>query len=206
LDERGWRWLDARKPTIVEGKPKFDRPETEVMAERMLQLAELQKKGQFKSNREKDVLSMAIGSKEHGGRVRGLSFKLSIKDGIERDRARYKIHDRYKEEIVAAAENAMQAKFKDLLRATLAEQQQSGILLLNPSQEVGQQQMVAMPAPPPVLGQLSSCAQSSVASTTGEPYPVDRIMGTTLCLLLYPIGRNGKTKEVAKAQVETIVG
>ena len=152
------------------------------------------------------MLSTAIGSKEHGGCVIGLSSKLSIKDGFKKDRARYKIHDHYKEEIVAAAENAMQAKFKDLLRATLAKQQQSGIPLLNPSQEVGQQQMVAMPAPPPVLGQSSSCAQSSVASTTGEPYPVDRIMGTTLCLLLYPIGRNGKTKEVAKAQVETIVG
>ena len=29
LDERGWQWLEARKPKIVEGKPKFDRPETE---------------------------------------------------------------------------------------------------------------------------------------------------------------------------------
>ena len=79
----------------------------------MLQLAELQKKGQFKANREKDVLSMAIGSKEHGGRVRGMSSKLSIKDGFEKDRARYRSHDRYKEEIVATAENAMEAMFKD---------------------------------------------------------------------------------------------
>jgi hypothetical protein len=44
LDERGWRWLEARKPKIVEGKPKFDRPQTETVAEKMLQLAELQKK------------------------------------------------------------------------------------------------------------------------------------------------------------------
>jgi hypothetical protein len=44
LDECGWRWLEARKPKIVEGKPKFDRPETEAVAEKMLQLAELQKK------------------------------------------------------------------------------------------------------------------------------------------------------------------
>ena len=107
------------------------------MAERMLQLAELQKKGQFKSNREKDVLSMAIGSKEHGGRVRGLSSKFSIKDGFEKDRARYRSHDRFKGEIVVAAENAMQAKFKDLLRTTLAEQQQLGLPMFNPSQEVG---------------------------------------------------------------------
>ena len=205
FDDREWRWLEARKPKIVEGKPKFDCPETEAESENFLQLAELQKQGKFKPHRERDVLSTTIGSKEHGGHVRGLSSKLSLKDGFEKDRSRYRSHKCYKEEIVAAAETAMEAKFKDLLRATLAEQQ-SGQLLLNSSQEVGQQQMVAMPAPPPVLGQSSSCAQSSVASTTGEPYPVDRIMGTTLCLLLYPIGRNGKTKEVAKAQMETIVG
>ena len=34
LDERGWRWLEARKPKIVEGKPKFDRPETEGVADK----------------------------------------------------------------------------------------------------------------------------------------------------------------------------
>ena len=93
LDDREWRWLEARKQKIVEGKPKFDRPETEVVAERMLQLAELQKNGQFKANKEKDVLSTAIGSKEHGGRVRGMSSKLSIKDGFEKNRVRYRSHD-----------------------------------------------------------------------------------------------------------------
>jgi len=123
LDECGWRWLEARKPKIVEGKPKFDCPETEAVVEKMLQLAELQKQGKFKPHRERDVLSIAIGSKEHGGRVRGLSSKLSLKDGFEKDRSGYRSHDRYKEEIVAAAETAMEAKFKDLLRATLAEQQ-----------------------------------------------------------------------------------
>ena len=172
LDERGWRWLEARKPKIVEGKPKFDCP-------------------------ERDVLSKAIGSKEHGGRVRCLSSKLSLKDGFEKDRSRYWSHDLYKEEIVAAAETAMEAKFKDLLRATLAEQQ-SGQLFLNSSQEVGQHQLVVMPAPPPVLAQPSSCAQSSVVSTSGDPYAVGRIRTTTPCLLLYPIGSAEKTKEVAK--------
>ena len=84
------------------------------------------------------MLSTAIGSKEHGGRVRGMSSKLSIKDGFEKDKARYRSHDRYKEEIVAAAENIKQAKFKDMLRAALAEQhQQPGLIMFNPSQEVG---------------------------------------------------------------------
>jgi hypothetical protein len=82
LDERGWQWLQARKHIIVDGKPKFDDPETEAVAQKMFELAEHQKQGNFKQNREKDVLSAAIGSKEHGGRVRGMSSKLTIKDGL----------------------------------------------------------------------------------------------------------------------------
>ena len=88
LDKRGWQWIQARKPKLVEGKPKFDQPETDTVAQNMLELAELQKQGKFKPQRQQDVLSTAIGSKEHGGRVRGLSSKLSIKDGFEKDKAR----------------------------------------------------------------------------------------------------------------------
>ena len=107
LDERGWQWIQARKPKLVDGKPKFDQPETDTVAQKMLELAELQKQGKFKPQREHDVLSTAIGSKEHGGLVRGLSSKLSIKDGFEKDKARYRSYDHYKEEIMAAAENTM---------------------------------------------------------------------------------------------------
>ena len=74
-----------------------------------------------------------------------MSSKLSIKDGFEKDKARYRSHDRYKEEIVAATEDVIHAKFKDMLRAALAEQhQQPGLIMFNPLQEVGQQQMVVM--------------------------------------------------------------
>ena len=45
-----------------------------------------------------------------------------------------------------------------------------------------------------------------VASTTAPPYPVDCITSTTPCLLLYPIGRARKIKEVAKAQVDLVGG
>ena len=102
-----------------------------------------------------------------------------------------------KKEIMAAGENAIQAKFKDLLTATLAEQQKLGLLIFNMSQEVRQQQMVVVP--PPVLGQASlACAQSSAALTTAQSYLVDSITSITPCLLFYSIGRAGKIKEVAK--------
>jgi hypothetical protein len=51
--------------------------------QKMYELNELQKQGKFKAKRDKDVLSTAIGSKEHGGRVRGLFSKFTIKDGFQ---------------------------------------------------------------------------------------------------------------------------
>ena len=61
--------------------------------------------------------------------------------------------------------------------------------------------------PPLVLGQASpACAQSNATSTTTQPYPVDTITSITLCILLYLVGRAGKTKEVAKAQVHPARG
>ena len=84
------------------------------------------------------MLSTALGSKEHGGRVRGVSSKLSFKDGFQEDRSTCKRHDHYKEEMIQAAE----LKFREMF-AQIAEQQ-SG-------------QLVTMP--PPILAQSNStCA------------------------------------------------
>ena len=115
----------------------------------MYKLTELQKEGKFKAKRDREVLRTVIGSKEHGGRVRGVPSKLTLKDGFQQDQASYRRHDCYKEEMKEAAEKALQDKFRDFFLAQMAEQQQSRLLWIAPSQEVGQQQMVMMP--PPVL-------------------------------------------------------
>jgi hypothetical protein len=99
-----------------------------------------------------------------------------------------------------ATKEALKSKFRQYFSVAVAEEQRSGLLLINPSQEVGQQQMVMMPLP--VLAQANTASvQSSIATTTTQPYPVDCISITTPCLLLYPIDGAGKTKEVAKTLV-----
>jgi len=132
----------------VEGKPHFDKPETEAVAQKMYELTELQKQGKFSVKRDKDVLSTAIGTKEHGGRIRGVSSKLTFRDGFEEDRSTYKRHDRYKEEMIQAAEKAAESKFKEMF-AQLAEQQ-SGQIWMNPLQ-LGQQQSGHMVMMPPLV-------------------------------------------------------
>ena len=96
LTERAVFWLQTRKPKIVEGKPHFYKPETEAVAQKMYELTELQKQGKFKVKRDKDVLSTAIWTNEHRGRIRGVSSKLTFRKGFEEDRSTYKRHDRYK--------------------------------------------------------------------------------------------------------------
>ena len=172
----------------MDSKPHFDEPQAEAVTQKMYELTDLQSQGKFKTKRDKDVLSTALGSKEHGGRIRGVSSKLSFKDGFQEDRSTYKRHDRYKEEMIQAAEKVGESKFKEMF-AQIPEQQSGQLVTVSP----------------PVLAQSNStCAQSGVASTTAQPYPVDSITSTTPCMLLYPIGRAKKTKEVAKAHVDTV--
>jgi hypothetical protein len=44
LDKCGWQWLQAKKPKLVEGKPKFDQSKIKAV-EKILELVKLQKKG-----------------------------------------------------------------------------------------------------------------------------------------------------------------
>jgi len=71
----------------MEGKPHFDTPETEAVAQKMYELTELQKQEKFSVKRDKDVLSTTIGTNEHEGRVRGVSSKLNFRQGFEEDRS-----------------------------------------------------------------------------------------------------------------------
>ena len=66
------------------------------------------------------MLSTALGSKEYGGRVRGVSSKLTFRDGFQEDRSTYKRHDCYNEKMIQAAEKAAESKFKEIF-AQLAE-------------------------------------------------------------------------------------
>ena len=57
--------------------------------------------------RDKDVLSTALVTKEHGGCIRGVSSKLTFREGFQEDRSTYKRHDRYKEGMIQAVEKAV---------------------------------------------------------------------------------------------------
>nr|AAM08553.1 Hypothetical protein [Oryza sativa Japonica Group] len=80
--QRSKNWVRARTPKITdEGKVSFEDPELQSVADKIENLSSSQKKGFFKPKREKDVLSTALGTPEHGGRREGAAeFERQMMD------------------------------------------------------------------------------------------------------------------------------
>jgi hypothetical protein len=78
MDEHSRNWILAQVPAIApDDNVSFQKPSIEQIYQKLEGLAEMQKKGLFVPDREKDMLTAAIGTLEHPGRVRGSSLKSS---------------------------------------------------------------------------------------------------------------------------------
>jgi hypothetical protein len=70
MDERSRNWILARVPTVApDDNVSFHKPSTEQIYQKLKGLAEMQKNGLFMPDREKDMLTAAIGMPEHSGHV-----------------------------------------------------------------------------------------------------------------------------------------
>jgi hypothetical protein len=153
--------------------------------EKAVELTAKQRLGQFKFDREKDVLSGALSTAEHTGRIRGVASQMPWKVGFPKDVWSYKKRDRYKKNIEDTIEEKMNAMFETKFRAFVDNFSQG-------RQLAEFEQVIQTPPPPPPL--------SSIGSTTALHtwYPVDDITGDTPCRLHIPLSRvENKTKEVA---------
>ena len=198
LDERSRNWCLARIPTVApDGKVTFQKPTTEQIYERLEELAEMQKKGLFRPDREKDMLTAAIGTPEHSGHVRGMSSTLPWGKAFREHRASYKKRDRYKKDL----EDKMREIAKQELLGFFIQQQ----VPAGPSAENaisgGHGQVLSNL----MLGQIGTvAAPSSAGSIANARYPVDDIAEDTPCKLVIPYGRKqDKFREVATAMALT---
>jgi len=99
LGRRGAWWVRARVPTKKANSGlSFPDPMFEEAAKNIFKVEAKQKAGEFKPQREKDVLTIALGNPEHHGRVRGISSKEGWKEGFGPEwEGMYRKRDRYKE-------------------------------------------------------------------------------------------------------------
>ena len=136
--------------------------------------------GNFKSDREKDELTYALGTPEHTGRVRGMGVVL-WKHGFSGDIETYRSRQRRKDE-EAEKMRALEQRVA-LIEGALATSQQ------HPPEARSTAQLETSP--------VGSQRRSSVASTEHpaadreetvvEHYPVDDIAVRTPCELLFPL-------------------
>jgi hypothetical protein len=85
IDERAMNWLLARSKLTQDGKLVHKKKGVAAVQEKAVELTAKQRLGQFKSDRKKDVLSGALGSAEHTGRIRGVASQMSWKVGFPKD-------------------------------------------------------------------------------------------------------------------------
>jgi hypothetical protein len=153
--------------------------------EKAVELTTKQRLGQFKSDREKDVLSGALSIAEHTRRICGVASQMPWKVGFSKDVWSYKKQDRYKKNIEDAIEEKMNAMYETKFRAFMDNFSQG-------RQLAELEQVTQTPPPPPPLSSIGSIAALHTW------YLVDDITGDTSCRLHIPLGRVGnKTKEVA---------
>ena len=72
-------WSETKKS--ASGVSFFD-PNVEEAAKTIFALAVKQQEGTFKPQRERDILTLALGNPEHPGHVRGISSRLGWKEGF----------------------------------------------------------------------------------------------------------------------------
>jgi len=145
------------------------KPENEEIVWKILGYNKKQKDGQFIPNREKDALTLSLGNKEHGGRVRGISSKVNWKEGFVRDRARYKRHERFMQMIREEAEAIFSER---VLGLCLDQIHQFDVVNDQP-------RSLAIP---------TETEPSMVAD------PLDRISVPTPCLILIHVGKHGRVE------------
>ena len=137
-------------------------------------LAQKKMQGKFKPRQEVDELSVALGNKEHPGRVRDISSKLGLKHGFPQEASSYRTRQRYKDDLFDTLCKKANAYIDEKINQLKASQ---GLSTVEPTSTV--------------------LVPSSVASITLETFPVDTIDRPTPCALHIPYNRKGKTIHVA---------
>ena len=176
VTKRAKRWILGRSDS-KSGELKFSNPDTEQVVSKILSYGEEKEKGSFKPSREKDELTMGLGTAEHTGRVRGLGKRTTWKYGFEEDRHIYKKHS-------VVRESNLEDRVAELVAKALQKEKASAA----PTEGEAPKQLALIGSPPDVRS-----SQASTAGTTA----VDRIREPTPCTLVVVSGRLSTVMEVA---------
>jgi hypothetical protein len=175
-------WIRGRSGTDDSGRLITSISEVTSVVQKVKTLAAKEKTGEFKSQRERDQLSVALENEEHRGRTRVISTIASWKEGFADESHMCK--KRKTHEIVHNDEETFAQHFFNFMRK-------------NP------QYITQMPIPEINLdlgADFQPFAPSNAGSTPNkDKYPMDDIKDCTPCTLMYVKGRTSRTIKAAEA-------
>ena len=176
-DERSRNWVYARSQRTESGDLAFNSPETMEVTQTIQGLA---KEGSLEPDRENDLLTKALGNKEHPGRTRGIGSKVGWKHGFPDAAGQYKTRDRYKKTLEEQIQEQVKVQFEKMWNEK--EKERAALMLIEQPTSPG--------------------FRSSVGSThvDSQRYPVDDITEATPCILHVPVGKGDFTVEAATGQ------
>jgi hypothetical protein len=182
IEERTMNWLLARSELAQDSKHVHKKKGVVVVQEKAVELTAKKILDPFKSDRENDVLSGALGNAEHTACIRGVTSQMPWKIGFTNDAWSYKKHDRYKRNLEDVIEEKMNTMFETKFRSYMQ--------TLSQERQLELKQDTQNPSPPPLLRSIGSTA----AIRTW--YPINDIMGYTLCRLYIPLSKVGNKIKV----------
>jgi hypothetical protein len=110
-------WLLARSELAQDSKHVHKKKGVVVVQEKAVELTAKKILDPFKSDRENDVLSGALGNVEHTACIRGVASQMPWKIGFPNDAWSYKKHDRYKRNLEDVIEEKMNTMFETKFRS-----------------------------------------------------------------------------------------
>src|SRR6266542_3578275 len=175
LDDRSKNWMLGRRSTSSScAELSFNKPETVEVVNKLAKIHAQATQGSFVPDRENDVLTKALRTKEHPGRARGFGSKVTKKKGFPQDAHRYK-----------SRRNAEQRRWEEY-KATFEEMYKE-----KKRKEREEQENLAVP---------SSAGSVDQEEPFGK-FPVDSITRPTRCKLFVPVAKGAFKIEVASGMV-----
>ena len=165
LDERSKNWMLGRRSTSSScAELSFNKSETQEVVQKIAQIQAQVTEGSFVPDRENDILTKALGNKEHPGRTRGISSKVPWKKGFPQDLHKYKCRRNAEQRRLEEYKAAFEQMYDEKKR-----------------KEREEQETLRTPLVPSSAGSVDQAEPFGM-------FPVDSITGPTRCKLDVPAG------------------
>ena len=165
--------LGRRSTSSSFAELSFNKPKTQEVVKKFAEIQAQVTQGSFMPDRENDLLTKALGNKEHPGRTQGIGSKVPLKEGFPKDLHKYK-----------SRKNAEQRR-REEFKAAFGEMYEE-----KKKKERQEQETLASPPVPSSAGSVDQVEPFGM-------FPMDSITEPARCKLYVSAGKGAFKIEVA---------